>query len=97
MPAREAYARGYVKQSGVECTVGIEIADGDDVEMMTIDAKVLGEFALLNFGGNHMRVTDYVEHGIRANYPGRAYFIETEEDGKGVQVYQPMGMPRESQ
>lgn len=37
----------------------------------------------------------YVEQKIHQYWPGRAYFIESEEDGRGVQVFQPWGIPKD--
>ena len=95
MSAREYYARATVG-SDVECSIGLEVRSGDDVEQLTWDLKAIATAALTIHGGHHQDVAAYVELKLLRNWKGRAYFIETEEDGRGVQVYQPFGMPRGS-
>lgn len=95
MPAREAYARGWVQRGDVECSVGVEIREGDDVDDMTRWVKRFAWTALALHGGNHSALVKAVEWRVKYRYPGRAYFVETEEDGKGVQVFQPFGLPRD--
>jgi hypothetical protein len=96
MAAREAYARGagYNEAAGTECHPGLEIREGDDVDLLTHWLQAHANRAVDRWGGNHLEVVRQVEEAILEAYPGRAYFIETEEDGRGVQVYQPFGMPR---
>lgn len=86
---REAYARGEAIIDGVSCHPGIEYRDGDDVATIRDDAQWFAKRALLCCGSNHEALVDYVEKRIKTIYPGRAYFIETEENGKGVQVFDP--------
>lgn len=95
MPAREAYARGWVQDGDVECSVGIEIREGDDVDELTQYAKLFALEALAAHGGNHTLVVDAIELRIIFRYAGRAYFVETDEEGRGVQVFQPFGLPRD--
>lgn len=94
MATREAYARGAAVLRDVECHPGLEIREGDDVDEMTHDLQRIAAEALRRWYGNHIEVVRQVEEAILECWPGRAYFIETEEDGRGVQVYQPYGMPR---
>lgn len=96
MGKREMYARGYATLKDMECTVGIEIRTGDDVDQATVDARDYAHRALCFGGGNHLGICLFVEVCIKEHYPepDRAYFIETEEDGRGVQVFQPFGLPR---
>ena len=91
-PAREAYARGCAEVGGFEVSVGLEWRADDDiaglselVKMVATDAAQLDDHALANEAAE-LRILTY--------WPSRAYFIETERDGAGVQVYQPFGMPR---
>lgn len=94
MPAREAYARATVSLRGVECSPGVEIRPGDDVDEMTHDIQFIATEALREFGGNHMELEACVEACITDLWPGRAYFVETEEEGRGVQVFSPYELPR---
>lgn len=97
MAKREAYARGAAisKDGQVECHPGMEIREGDDVDLLTHWLQMWAQRALDRWGGNHLELCRHVEEAILESFPGRAYFVETEEDGRGVQVYQPFGMPRE--
>ena len=98
MPTREIYARGAAYEDAfgpsMECHPGIEIREGDDVEELTHWLQATASRALQRWGGNHLETVRQVEEAVLETYPGRAYFIETEEEGRGVQVYQPYGMPR---
>ena len=89
---REAYARGYAERGGFECSVGIEWRDGDDIDGLSRIAHEIADYSAE--WGRHDLATTSAEDKITAHWPGRAYFIETERDGQGVQVYQPFGMPR---
>ncbi len=82
----ERYARGWAELAGVECHPGLEIRDGDDVEDLTVYVQTYAANALSLHGGNHTAVAEYVERNFQLDYPGRAYFIETEEDGRGVHI-----------
>lgn len=90
-PTREAYARGYAEVDGFEVTVGVEwrtepIASfARWVEMVAREAAALAD---------HATSTRHVENIVTSTYPDRAYFVETERAGAGVQVFQPFGMPR---
>ncbi len=95
MAKREAYARATTEADGMELSPGVEIRDGDNVAQMTRDLQAIATTALRCCGKSHDLLVSYVENRVRANWPGRAYFIETEEDGKGVQIFQPYGLPRE--
>jgi hypothetical protein len=86
---REAYARGYAQLGDAECSVGIEIREGDPVEEMTVEARLYAARGLSWAAGNHDAVVRYIECTLAEAYPGRAYFVETEEAGRGVQVYDP--------
>lgn len=73
---------------------GLELRPGDDVDQMARELQRVGRRALQLWGDSHLEVVRQVEEFILENYPDRAYFIETEVAGRGVQVYQPFGMPR---
>jgi hypothetical protein len=92
---REMYARGYHDAGDVEATVGIEVRPGDDVEQATIDAKDYAARGLGFGGSNHDAVVRFIEVCVKEHYPDRAYFIETEEAGRGVQVYDPRNFVKE--
>jgi len=90
-PAREAYARGYAEIDGFEVTIGVEWR-GEPIASLaswveTI-ARAAAEFA------DHATSVRHVENIVTSIYPERAYFIETERAGAGVQVFQPFGLPR---
>lgn len=78
----------------MECHPGVEIRDGDDLNRLTHFIQGAARTALFVCPENHEEVSRFVEDYIRTAYPGRAYFIETEKEGRGVQIYQPYGMPR---
>lgn len=82
----------------VELTVGVEYTTDDDVEEMTLQIKDLARTAAWAVGeptGFHAAYAEAVKAVVNERYPGRAFFVETDELGRGVQVYQPFGMPRE--
>lgn len=85
-----------------ELSIGLEQQSGDDAGWIQRWLESVGRTALDRWYYDHprdgeRRAVEYVETQIQGRYPDRAYFIETEEDGKGVQVYQPWGMPRVDQ
>jgi len=99
---REMYARGYASESRVEgvevdieATVGIQIREDDDVDELTNYARQLAKRGLSWGYGNHVAVVGYIENTLATDYPDRAYFIETEEAGKGVQVFDPRDFVKE--
>ncbi len=73
----------------MECHPGLEIRPGDDIDRLTLDIKLIALAAMANQKNDHERIVMEVEAAIKSRWPDRAYFIETEEDGKGVQVYDP--------
>lgn len=94
---REQYAVGESERNGVSVTVGIyyEVPITEDIEDMTHTAQRFGWAALMVAGGNHVEVVDLVQKYVETKYPGRPFYVETDERGRGVQVYQPYGMPRD--
>lgn len=90
---REAYARATVEFHGLECSPGVELRDGDDVERMINQVRMCAREALWRHK-THEAVVGEVERFIKVVWPGRAYFIETERNGMGVQIFQPYGLPR---
>jgi hypothetical protein len=91
-PPREAYWRGYAMRDGFECTVGIEKRAGDNPDEWTNRVKRMAIAGAIQ--SDHHNAERTVEDTIVAVFPDRAYFVETERDGAGIQVYQPLGMPR---
>jgi hypothetical protein len=94
----ENYAVGeaqHPNDPSIEVTIGIEYTDDDDIDEMTINAKAVAAAALWRHGGNHGEIAKYAQDIIPEQFPGRAFYAETREHGRGVQVYQPFGMPRE--
>jgi hypothetical protein len=101
MAKREVYVRGHAEVDGVECHPGLEYRDGDSVDYLSSLLQNWARRAIRSWNVpgcvNHMEIMRQVEECILEEFPGRAYFIETEEEGRGVQVYQPFGMPRGDQ
>lgn len=94
---KEQYAVGEAERGGLDITVGIfyEPADGEDIDALARYAQMIGQLALAGCGGNHMCSTGLVEETLETKYPGRPFYVETREKGRGVQVYQPYGMPQD--
>jgi hypothetical protein len=92
---REAYARGYAVAGEWEVTLGIETRGGDDVSDIVCIARGMCREALEVFKGSHAHLVHDIERQLHYYYPDRAYFIETEEDCKGIQVYDPKGFIKE--
>ncbi len=94
MAAREVYVRLTDTQDGFDITPGIEGRPGDNVTLMLNVLRRLAKWGHTR-APDHEAVVELIEGFIKIAWPSRAYFIETETDGGGVQVYQPWGMPRE--
>lgn len=95
----EQYAVGEVEHScGVSATVGIfyAVPITEDVEELTYTAQAFARVALDRHRGNHTAVVETIQLAMKLKYPDRPYYVETSESGRGVQVYQPYGMPQES-
>ncbi len=90
---REAYIRGCNIHCGAECHIGVEMRKGDCVDTMSYMLKSFAWDAL-DSEHEHESIVAHVEERVLQTWPDRAYFIETEKNGCGVQVYQPFGMPR---
>jgi len=97
MAKREAYARGYACDDQDEITIGIEFReDEDDAHNMPYLARTWANEALSYCGFSFLEAVKFLEKKVQQVYPDRAYFIETERDGEGVQVFQPYGLPRDN-
>lgn len=99
-PTRERYAVGMATRvvdgakGDVSVTVGIAYEDGDDVDALSHYAQNAARFALAAEGGNHPGIVHIVELHMDVEHPQRPFYVETDEAGRGVQVYQPYGMPQ---
>lgn len=95
---REQYVVGESERNGVSVTVGIyyKVPVVENIEEMTHMAQRFGWAALMVTGGNHKQVVDLVQKYVETKYPGRPFYVETDEKGCGVQVYQPYGMPQDT-
>lgn len=95
--ALERYARAawVDSQTGIELHPGVEYRAGDDVEQMTVDLQFMAQRAFWATGANHVALADRVCQAIKYKWPDRAFFIETEENGRGVQVYDPKDFVKE--
>jgi len=94
-PTREYYARASATVDGVECHLGLELQNGDDVSELTGRLQDLAESALRWADGQHQGTCRAIEIAVEVGWPGRAFFVETETEGRGVQVFQPYGLPRD--
>jgi hypothetical protein len=93
---RECYARGeFLREDGMGATAGIEVREGDDVEELGFNIRVTCGHALFRWGGNHIEVARHIEEWIKSTHPGRAFFVETDEEGLGVQVFDPRDFVKE--
>lgn len=100
-PTREAYVRvgkkrfadGIVLVQDIECHVGVEFLGEDTFAEMASDLEADIETALRE-SVSHTDLVLRMEELILRRWPDRAYFVETDQWGKGLQVYQPFGMPR---
>lgn len=93
--AIERYARGEAKVGEISCHPGVEYRDGDDVDEMTHNIQDAALKFVKIWYGNHTKLAEVMRWWIETNYPGRAYFVETEEEGRGVQVYDPKDFVKE--
>lgn len=94
MATREAYARVWTELYDNEMTVGVELREGDALAEMTLRIKDWAFYAMMDNQLEPLKQVAKVEAQIKNWYPDRAYFIETESAGRGVQVFQPYGLPR---
>jgi hypothetical protein len=91
-PTREAYARGHAERDGFEVSVGVEWRADDDIAALSQLVRMVAEDAAEY--DDHALALEAAEARILTYWNGRAYFVETEHRGLGVQVYQPFGLPR---
>lgn len=79
----------------MECNVGLEYKTGEDLKLLADEVGEVARESLVYGGDNHHLVSGFVIGWILSNYPDRAYFVETEKEGRGVQVYDPMDFVKE--
>lgn len=89
--AVEWYVRGESDLDGVNLLVGVEVRQEDDVDEMMNSTRRLTQTLLAKHGGNHVLLVLEAQGWVDEHYPGRSFFIETDEDGKGTQVFDPRG------
>lgn len=94
MSAIERYARVSRAFGDREGTFGLELRS-DDVTYLNEEMHATLTAAMI-CRGDHLGVATWIETWCAEHYPGRAFFVEHEVDGCGVQIYQPYGMPRHS-
>lgn len=97
---KETYARAEVihgtgTKDAFCCSPGIEVREGDDIADITRRLKLTTGIVLWGHAPDHAAVVKTLEKWFRRAFPGRAYFIETEQDGCGVQVYDPRDFVKE--
>lgn len=88
----ERYARAWRVKDGFEVSIGVEYRDDGEVDSLTTTLREWADKALQL--GEHTVAVSYIETKCRAHWPDRAFFIETEREGRGVQVFQPFGIPK---
>lgn len=93
---REQYARGYAVARDLELHVAVEIRGGEDGNAISELLRGWAEEALAVDSGDHAAAVDRLERWIAGQWLGedRAYFIETDQHNRGLQIYQPYGRPR---
>ncbi len=83
---REAYIRGCASAEAYDCHIGLEWRTGDDVPALAEWVRELAFEALFgNVDRGHEQIVRHAEYYILQRWPARAYFIETDIDGCGVQ------------
>lgn len=82
----ESYARVYRTRGELEITIGIALLRDDELEWITDTANTMVNSAF-NRSRHPAKIVRILEDHIKELFPGRPHFIESEEDGKGVQVY----------
>lgn len=93
----ERYTRVYCCLEDREATVGIEQRAGDDLHELANLIKCDVALVLRRFQLDTRWISsaqDEMERLIVEWFPDRAFFFEFEEDGIGVQVYNPFQLPR---
>lgn len=93
---REAYARTWRSFEGLELSIGLEYVENNNehVDGLTVWLSDLADRGL-RLHRDSVALVGFVERVLREAHPDRAYFIETEREGRGVQVFQPFGIPQE--
>lgn len=77
----------------MECIPGLEWRTGDDLGSITEDLQDSAkEFSRSH---DHLQASGDMVGWIMSNYPDRAYFVETEKYGCGLQVYDPRDFVKE--
>lgn len=92
---RECYVRTESHHGDFGCYPGVEYRDQDDLGAMIKHLKWAAGVVLWGHAPDHKAVAKAMEKWIKKKYPGRAYFIETEKDNGGVQVYDPLDFVKE--
>ncbi len=90
----ERYVRASANCFGTEVHAGLELRHDDNFDQLAAWLQGVAKTSLMYGRDNHVTICRHAEAAITIAYPGRAFFIESEIDGKGQQIYQPMGMPR---
>lgn len=96
----ERYTRVYCCLEDREATVGIEQRVGDDLYELANLVKCDVRLILRRLQSTTDWISlaqDEMERMILEWFPDRAFFFEFEEDGIGVQVYNPFQLPRSNQ
>lgn len=93
----ERYHRVYCCLGEREATVGIEQRDGDNLLELCGLVKCDVQLVLRRLQSTINWIPEAqsnLENLILEWFPGRAFFFEFEEDGIGVQVYNPFNLPK---
>lgn len=93
---REQYAVGEFEDArDFSVTVGLYYSTGEDTVRLMSAAYDIASVSAMTCGHDHEANSLYVQDYVDRSFPGRPFYVETRREGRGVQVYQPYGMPRD--
>lgn len=95
---RELYVRAEGTHGKFSVVPGVQFfphEPEDDVMVMYKHLKWAAGVIAWGHAPNHIAAYKAMEKWILKKYPGRAYFVETDQEGVGVQVYDPRDFVKE--
>lgn len=100
MAQRETYLRACLKKGKLEVVAGLQVLEGDNLHLLKRRLNLLMEIgtSYLLPTDDELKVAELVEYRIKDGFPGRAYFLEVDIEGDGlnwIQLFQPYGVPME--
>lgn len=103
MTTREIYARIWARYKGRELSVGLELLDGEPEHIIRAHQDFLEQVAmdsLIHYPLDSSAAAA-AERQIKSSFGDRAYFVEIDSGPddvrRGVQVFQPYGLPKTAQ